>query len=98
MIDTHVHFWKYDKLKDAWISDDMKILQKDFLPNDLELVLTQNGVKGVVAVQADQSENENEFLMELSDKNSFIKGIVGWVDFQMKILKISWLTILSSLL
>ena len=82
MIDTHVHFWKYDKIKDAWITDDMKILQNDFLPVDLELVLSQNGVNGVVAVQADQSENENEFLMDLSKKNSLIRGIVGWVDFQ----------------
>ena len=31
-IDTHVHFWKYDKKRDAWITDKMKILQQDYLP------------------------------------------------------------------
>ncbi len=82
MIDTHVHFWKYNKIKDDWITDDMKMLQKDFLPHDFKSVLEENNVKGVIAVQADQSENENEFLLELSKNNSFIKGIVGWVDFQ----------------
>ncbi|MEO8852856.1 MAG: amidohydrolase family protein [Ginsengibacter sp.] len=82
MIDTHVHFWKYNKIKDAWITDDMKILQKNFLPEDLKPVLEENKVNGVIAVQADQSENENEFLIDLSTNNSFIKGIVGWVDFQ----------------
>jgi len=82
MIDTHVHFWKYNKIKDAWITDDMKILQKDFFPQDLKPVLEEVNVNGVVAVQAGQSENENEFLLKLSEKNSFIKGIVAWVDFK----------------
>jgi len=82
MIDAHIHFWKYNKIKDDWITDEMKLLQKDFLPQDFKPVLEENNVNGVIAVQADQSENENEFLMELSKNNSFIKGIVGWVDFQ----------------
>ena len=84
MIDTHVHFWKYDKVKDAWITDDMKILQKDFLPRDLFPVLKENNTKGVIAVQADQSEKENEFLIAMAKENPLIKGIVGWVDFQNK--------------
>jgi L-fuconolactonase len=82
MIDTHIHFWNYDKVKDAWITDDMKLLQKDFLPHDLKPVLEKNKIEGAIAVQADQSENENEFLIRLSEENSFIKGIVAWVDFQ----------------
>lgn len=82
MIDTHIHFWNYDKVKDAWITDDMKLLQKDFLPHDLKPVLGKNKIEGAIAVQADQSENENEFLIRLSEENSFIKGIVAWVDFQ----------------
>jgi L-fuconolactonase len=84
MIDTHVHFWKYDKVKDAWITDDMKMLQKDFLPHDLFPVLKEHNIEGVIAVQADQSENENNFLIALAETNPFIKGIVGWVDFQNK--------------
>ena len=84
MIDTHIHFWKYNTIKDAWITDDMKLLQKDFLPEDLKPVLEENKVNGVIAVQADQSEKENEFLIGLSEKNSFIKGIVGWLDLQNK--------------
>ena len=82
MIDTHVHFWNYNKIKDAWITDDMKLLQRDFLPEHLRTELKENKVDGVIAVQADQSENETTFLFELAKKNSDIKGIVGWVDLQ----------------
>ncbi len=84
MIDAHVHFWKYNAIKDAWITDEMALLQRDFFPQDLKPVLQENGVTGIVAVQADQSEKETEFLSQLANKNPFIKGIVGWVDLQNK--------------
>lgn len=82
VIDTHVHFWKYDKERDAWITDDMKLLQQDYLPQQLETTLKRNGVTGCIAVQADQSELETHFLLELAKSYSFIKGITGWIDIR----------------
>lgn len=82
MIDAHVHFWEYNKTRDAWITDDMKIIQHDFLPKDLQPILAENNVEGVIAVQADQSETETNLLLSLAKENDFIKGIVGWVDLQ----------------
>lgn len=79
-IDSHQHFWKYNPIRDAWISESMKVIQRDFLPDDLAPLLKENKIDGCVTVQADQSETETEFLLELASKNSFIKGVVGWVD------------------
>lgn len=81
-IDAHQHFWKYSPVKDAWITDDMKIIQRDFLPDDLAPVLKANGIDGCIAVQADQSEEETSFLLSLADEHDFIKGVVGWVDLR----------------
>ena len=81
-IDTHVHFWQYDKVRDAWITDSMKILQQDYLPQTIAGTLRRNGINGCIAVQADQSELETLFLMELSKSHDIIKGVVGWVDLQ----------------
>ena len=80
-IDTHVHFWKYNRQRDGWM-DTMKILQQDYLPENISLTLTRNGVDGCVAVQADQSELETHFLIELARTHPIIKGIVGWIDLQ----------------
>lgn len=80
MIDSHQHFWQYDPVKDAWITDEMGVIKRSFMPADLELVLKDNGVQGCIAVQADQSEAETNFLLKLAQQNSFIKGVVGWVD------------------
>ena len=79
-IDAHQHFWKFDPVKDSWITDEMSVIRKDFLPPDLKAILKENGFDGCVAVQADQSENETNFLLELAEQNDFIKGVVGWVD------------------
>jgi L-fuconolactonase len=81
-IDSHIHFWKYHPVKDAWITDDMKVVQADFLPNDISLVFKENNIDGCVAVQADQSEAETHFLLQLADENDCIKGVVGWVDLR----------------
>lgn len=60
----------------------MKALQRDFLPADLKPELDARGVDGCIAVQADQSENETNFLLKLAEANDFIRAVVGWVDLQ----------------
>jgi L-fuconolactonase len=80
VIDSHQHFWQYHPIKDAWITDNMKVIQQDFMPNDLKEELVKNKIDGCVAVQADQSENETHFLVDQAGNNDFIKGVVGWVD------------------
>lgn len=82
IIDSHQHFWKYEPIKHEWIDENMSVIRKDFMPSDLQKVYTKNGIDGCVAVQADQTLEETDFLLELADKNDFIKGIVGWVDFR----------------
>ncbi len=81
-IDSHQHFWQFDPVRDAWIDDSMSVIRRDFLPEDLKPLLTVNNIDGCVAVQADQSETETDFLLDLAAKNAFIKGVVGWVDLR----------------
>ncbi|MFD2567068.1 amidohydrolase family protein [Pseudotenacibaculum haliotis] len=82
IIDSHQHFWKYNSVRDSWITDEMKVIQKDFLPLNLFPVLSEHHIEGCIAVQADQSENETRFLLDLANQYSFIKGVVGWVDLK----------------
>ncbi len=84
VIDSHQHFWRFNPVRDSWINDNMKIIQKDFLPPDLELLLKENDVNGTVVVQSDQSEEENEFQLKNAEQYDFIKGVVGWIDLQAK--------------
>ena len=81
-IDAHQHFWKFNPIRDSWITDEMAVIKKDFFPDDLKSVLQQNGFDGCIAVQASQSEEETDFLILLSRQHDFIKAVVGWVDLQ----------------
>lgn len=79
-IDSHQHFWIFDPVRDSWIDESMQRIQRDFLPEDLFPALEKNQFEGCVAVQADQTETQTLFLLNLAKQNDFIKGVVGWVD------------------
>ena len=81
-IDAHQHFWHYDAIKDAWITKEMTVIRKSFLPNDLRPLLREHQINGCVAVQAAQTEEETDFLLTLANENTFIKGVVGWLDLK----------------
>lgn len=87
IIDSHQHFWKYEEEKHSWIDDEMATIRRDFFPTDLKKVFKENKIDGCVAVQADQTLEENKFLLELAEEHSFIKGIVGWVDLRSRKVK-----------
>ena len=81
-IDAHQHFWSYNRDEYGWIGDNMALLKRDFLPPDLKSELVNAGIDGSVSVQARQTIEETRWLLELSEKFDFIKGVVGWVDLR----------------
>ena len=58
----------------------MSLLRRDFLPDDLIPELQSQNMDGSIAVQADQSEAETRFLLDLAAKVPQILGVVGWVN------------------
>jgi len=81
-IDAHQHYWRYDPARHAWITDEMRVIRRDFLPEQAAPLLAAACIDGAVAVQADQTEAETDFLLTLADGNSLIRGVVGWIDLR----------------
>lgn len=81
-LDAHQHFWHYLPERDGWITSEMAVLRRDFLPTELAPLLADNDVDGCIAVQADQSEMETQFLLDLAREHPFVRGVVGWVDLR----------------
>jgi len=79
-IDSHQHFWRFNTEEFDWITEEMKTLKRDFLPEDLFKELSATGFQGSVTVQARQTLEETAWLLKLADEHSFIKGVVGWVE------------------
>jgi L-fuconolactonase len=81
-IDAHQHFWSYNPDEYGWIDDSIAGLRRDFLPEDLRPELERSGFAGAVAVQARQTLEETQWLLELAASATFIMGVVGWVDLR----------------
>src|SRR4029079_13209420 len=76
MIDSHQHFWQVGRFDYAWMSSDLGILYRDYLPHDLAPIIRNNRT---VLVQASNSVAESKWLLELANANDFIAGVVAWV-------------------
>lgn len=80
IVDSHQHFWKVGRFDYPWMSRDLGVLYRDYLPRMLAPILRKNGVAATVLVQASNSLEESRWLLDLADRNAFITGVVGWVD------------------
>ena len=43
-VDSHQHFWKLSRGDYSWMTPDMKVLYKDFFPEDLEPLIKQKNI------------------------------------------------------
>jgi L-fuconolactonase len=81
-IDSHQHFWRYDRVEYGWIDEQMSVLRRDFLPPDLRPLLDAQKIEQCVAVQARTTEEETDFLLSLAAEYPWIAAVIGWVDLR----------------
>jgi L-fuconolactonase len=77
-IDAHHHLWRYSKEEYGWISENMAPIARDFLPQDLQQALSSTGIQGSIAVQARQTLEETQSLLDFAQEFPIIRGVVGW--------------------
>ena len=75
IVDAHQHFWQVGRFDYPWMTSDLGVLYRDYLPSE-----PQSGVDQIVVVQASNSVAESRWLLSLADSHDFIAGVVGWVD------------------
>jgi L-fuconolactonase len=80
IIDSHQHVWKVGKFDYPWMSPELGVLYRDYVPEMLEPILNENSVDRTILVQASNSLSETGWLLSLADRYQFIAGVVGWVD------------------
>ncbi|MFP4249978.1 MAG: amidohydrolase family protein [Armatimonadota bacterium] len=79
-LDAHVHLWEYDPPQYAWITDEMSAIKRDFTPENWRGAAEPLGFDGFIAVQARQTLEETQWLLERANEHDVIRGVVGWVD------------------
>ena len=79
LVDTHVHLWHLDRPEGIyWIPKDNGPLYRSFMPRHHQEIARQNGVDGVVVVQAGQHLPDNQWNLDITAHNkSLYRGVVG---------------------
>ena len=81
-IDSHQHFWNPARGDYDWMPKGDAVLDLVYRPSDLTATLARHQIDGTVLVQAAATVAETEYMLGLADATDFIKGVVGWVDFE----------------
>lgn len=81
-IDAHQHFWNPARGDYDWMPKGDPILDRVYTPADLTPILAQEGIDGTVLVQAAATVEESEYMLGIADATPYVKGVVGWVDFE----------------
>lgn len=82
ILDSHQHFWHLARTDYGWLTPEMGVLYRNYLPNDLAPLLEVSGVAATVLVQAAPSEAETCYLLDIARNHPFVAAVVGWVDFE----------------
>ncbi|HLA51737.1 MAG TPA: amidohydrolase family protein [Flavitalea sp.] len=81
-IDSHQHFWSVKRPNDyGFLVPDAGVLYRDYLPENLQSHLIAAGVSYTVLVQAAESLEETDYLLDIAAKTNFVGGVVGWINF-----------------
>src|SRR6478672_7681279 len=79
-IDAEVFFWKYEKQFQHPLIRENKMLQQQYLPEQITQNLQRNGMDGCIAATAEDAEVQTRFLAELALTHPEIRGVVGWIN------------------
>jgi L-fuconolactonase len=80
-IDSHQHFWRLDRGDYTWLTRKLRPIYRDFQPADLAPILHIHAIDATVLVQAAATLAETDYMLDLAAKTAFVRGVVGWVDF-----------------
>ncbi len=81
-LDAHQHFWALERGDYGWLTSDLPAIYRDFQPADLTAILDRHAIEGTILVQAAPTRAETDYMLDIAAQHSFVKGVVGWVDFE----------------
>ena len=80
IVDTHVHFFDPTRPTAPPRPNDGKPLPKPILPEDLKKLSQPIGAAGCIIVEASSILEDNQWWLDLAEKEPFIRGVIGRVD------------------
>ncbi|MEN3269291.1 amidohydrolase family protein [Pseudonocardia sp.] len=80
VVDAHLHLWDLERSAYAWITPELGPLHTTITAERANAELRGAGVDRAVLVQAEDSETDTEFMLEVAAEHSWVAGVVGWLQ------------------
>jgi L-fuconolactonase len=77
--DSHLHLWDLERSAYSWITPELGPLHTTITAERARAELDDCGVDRAVLVQAEDSEADTAFMLEVADRRDWVAGVVGWV-------------------
>jgi L-fuconolactonase len=78
-IDAHQHFWNLEKVEYPWLVPAFGPIYRTIEADELEPLLKANGIDKTVIVQAMDSYEDTDYMLETAAQYDWVAGVVGWV-------------------
>jgi L-fuconolactonase len=79
IIDTHIHVWNFDKAVYEWLNGNTSILNRTYNIDEIEIPRKACGIAQGILVQASNTAEDTEWMLEVAADNEWIKAVVGWL-------------------
>ncbi|MCA9228852.1 MAG: amidohydrolase family protein [Planctomycetales bacterium] len=79
-VDAHQHFWDLDQFEYPWMTPDLAVLRRNYLPAELSPQIRRVGIDRTVFVQAQMNPAESDWVLSMTAEHPWIAGVVGWLD------------------
>ncbi|WP_425618618.1 amidohydrolase [Anatilimnocola sp. NA78] len=78
IVDCHTHFYDPERKEGVpWPSKQDKVLYRSVLPTEFQQLTKPLGITGTIVVEASPWVEDNQWLLDLADRNPFIVGVIG---------------------
>ncbi len=78
-IDAHQHFWNLDKVSYPWLVPEYGPIYRTFEAPELEPHIRAAGIDRTILVQAMNSYEDTDYMLDTAEAYDWIGGVVGWV-------------------
>lgn len=79
IVDAHQHIWDIERNDYPWLTEDLGPIHRTIRQDEVEGDLEAAGVNATVLVQAMDSFEDTDYMLETADAFPRVAGVVGWV-------------------